>query len=503
MKILNTKQLKEADKFTIKNWNMSSLELMERAANQIFEWINEYLEAAPVRIHIFCGTGNNGGDGLAVARLLLKANYDVKVYIVNFSSKRSTDFLANYNRLQELKYRMVILNDENDFPCIEPQDVVIDAIFGQGLNRPATDWVAAIIRSINESNALKISVDIPSGLYMDKIPKNGEAIIEANTTLTFQLPKLPLLLPETGKYSQSWELLDIGLDEDYLYQAATDYYFITKQEVLPLYRPRKRFTHKNTFGHVLVVGGSYGKIGAAILSSEAALNSGAGLVTAYIPKCGYQIMQTALPEVMVLTSKHDEYISEIEFDVKPTVIAFGPGANTKEVTLNAFTRFLEENECPLVIDADGLNMLALKPELLEKLPPKTILTPHPGELKRLLGEWTDDLDKLEKAKQFSNKYNVILVIKGAYTITVYMGKYYINSTGNPGMATAGSGDVLTGIIAGLIAQEYEPLSAAIFGVYLHGRAGDMSAGKNSMPALTATEIIDFIGDAYLDLFEEI
>lgn len=501
MKILKAKQLKEADDITIKRQGISSWELMERAATQLFEWLHNRLQQAPVTLHIFCGTGNNGGDGLAVARLLLEQNYQVKVYVVNFSEQRTPDFLMNYEKLKELKLWPEILKADDALPELPPQDIIVDAIFGQGLNRPAEDWVAAIIQHINASKAFTLAVDVPSGMYMNQVPKEQDVVVQANHTLSFQVAKLPFFLPQTGIFTDTWELLDIGLDAQYLQEVATDMQLIGAMEVLQFYKPRKRFSHKNTYGHVLVIGGSYGKMGAPMLTAEAAMNAGAGLVTAYIPKCGYQIFQTALPEVMVLTSRHEEYISEIEFDLKPTVVAFGPGANTKEVTIRAFRAFLETNTLPLVVDADGLNILAQHQDLLSLLPAKTILTPHPGELKRLIGAWEDDFDKLAKAKAFAAQYDLVLVLKDAYTITVCEGQLYVNTTGNPGMATAGSGDTLTGIIAGLVAQQYDPLQAALFGVYLHGKAGDLSVEKNSYQALTATEIIDFIGDAYLSLFE--
>ncbi|GLB50111.1 NAD(P)H-hydrate dehydratase [Neptunitalea lumnitzerae] len=502
MKILNAKQLKEADNYTIQNQGITSIELMERAASELFNWLHSRLQGANVKLHIFCGVGNNGGDGLALARMLVKEKYNVAVYIVNFSEQRSADFLVNYERLKEMNYWPEVIKESNDFPELAKEDIIVDAIFGQGLNRPPENWVANLIQYINQSKAFVVSVDIPSGLYMEAVPEDTSAVIQANHTLSFQLPKLPFFLPDTGIYSNNFEVLDIGLDMEYITQSDSSTYVIGKQEALEMYKPREKFSHKNTYGHVLVVGGSYGKIGAAMLSSEAALNSGAGLVTAYLPKCGYQIMQTALPEIMVLTSKHDEYISEIEFEVKPTVVAVGMGMDTKPVTKNAFRQFLEVNTLPLVIDADGLNILAQEQDLLEKLPSKTILTPHPGELKRLIGAWKDDFDKLAKVKAFSKAYDLIVVIKGAHSITVYHDALYINTTGNPGMATAGSGDTLTGIIAGLVAQQYTEVEAAVFGVYLHGKAGDLSVEKNSYQALTATEIIDFLGDAYLDLFSQ-
>ena len=281
----------------------------------------------------------------------------------------------------------------------------------------------------------------------------------------------------------------------------TEYEIISKNEVLPYYIPREKYAHKGTYGHSLIIGGSYGKTGAVHLASKACLSSGSGVVTAYVPDCGVLPLQTNLPEAMVIADVDEKCISKIKFDISPTVIGVGVGMGAKEVTIKAFSDFLSKNESPLVIDADGINILSKKKTLCKKLPPNTILTPHPKELERLIGVWKDDFDKLKKTKAFSKKYNCIVVIKGANTVIVSSEKNYINTTGNPGMATASSGDVLTGIITGLIAQNYEPLKAAIFGVYLHGRAGDIAIEKTGYQALTASSIINSIGSAYIDLFE--
>lgn len=308
-------------------------------------------------------------------------------------------------------------------------------------------------------------------------------------------------LPQTGIYVKNWEVLDIGLDLEYLASVETTSFYVDKNMARGLYKVRDKFSHKGTYGHVLMVGGSYGKIGSMVLSSEAALNSGAGLVTSFLPSCGYTIMQTAMPEVMVITDANEKKITQVEYDFTPSSVGIGMGMGTAAETVRAFSEFLTKISFPIVIDADALNILASHPELLRSVPENSVLTPHPKELERLVGEWKNDFEKLKKVREFSKRYKVIVVIKGAHTITIFQKERFINSTGNPGMATAGSGDALTGIIAGLMAQKYSPLEAAVFGVYLHGLAGDLSVGKNGWEALTATEIIDFIGDAYLYLFQ--
>jgi hydroxyethylthiazole kinase-like uncharacterized protein yjeF len=501
MKIFTAQQIYEADKNTIVNQQITSDELMERAATQLFNWMHLRLQGASVKIHLFCGIGNNGGDGLVLARQLQEHGYLINVHVVNYSEKRSHDFILNLDRLKERKIWPNFIGPKDEMPEIDKEDIIVDAIFGIGLNRTPDDWVIEVIQQLNNSNAFVLSVDIPSGLFVDKAPENADSIVRANHVLSFQAPKLIFFLPQTGVYVNQWEVLDIGLDRDYLNAVDNQYELIGKNEVLPWYRPREKFSHKGTYGHSLIIGGSYGKIGAVILASDACLNTGSGLVTAYIPTCGYIPMQTALPEAMVITDINDKIISDIQFDVSPTVIGLGIGIGQDEITVEALKRFLSSNKTPLVIDADALNIISKNREFLKMIPAQSVITPHPKELERLIGKWQDDFEKLEKAKAFSIQNDIILVIKGAHTITLYNGKGFINTTGNPGMATAGSGDVLTGMVTGLIAQGYDSLRATVFAIYLHGRSGDLAVEQCGYQALTASEIIDFIGDAFLDLFK--
>lgn len=501
MKIFNAQQIYEADKFTIKKQQITSDALMERAAQQIFSWVHSRLQGAQVRIHVFCGIGNNGGDGIALARHLVENGYAVSVYVVNYSDKRSKDFLINLDRLKERKLWPEFLDSDCDFPEISHEDIIIDGIFGIGLNRNPDAWVAKLINHINDSAAFILSIDIPSGLFSDRVVTVRENVIRANHVLSFQAPKLVFFLPETGGFVNQWEVLDIGLDQEFIHKTETDYEFIGKPEVLPMYIPRLKFSHKGDYGHAIIIGGSYGKIGAVNLATNACLKIGSGLVTAIVPECGYIPLQTSIPEAMILTDDDDDLISKISIPQKATVAGIGVGLGFHKKTIAAFSTFLEENTLPLLLDADALNILAQHPELLKKIPQQSVLTPHSKELERLIGTWKDDFDKLKKAKAFSIKHDCILVIKGAHTITIYNGKGYINGTGNPGMATAGSGDVLTGIVTGLIAQGYPPIYASVFGVYLHGLAGDIFASENGYEALTATSIIDNIGKAFIELFK--
>ena len=503
MNIFSKEQIYEGDKITVERQNISSSDLMERAGTEIFNWLQLRLQGAQVLIHIFCGIGNNGGDGLVVARHLISHGYKVNSYIVNYSDKRSKDFLINYERIKSVsKNWPVVLNSQADFPIINAEDIIIDAVFGIGLNRPADTWIQLLFQHFKISKAFTLSIDMPSGLYMDKVPENENAVVWADVTVTFQTPKLVFFLPNTGRFTNTWEILDIGIDRDYFNNITTDFELVGKYEVLALYQPRDKFSHKGNFGHALIIGGSYGKIGAVTLSSKAALASGAGLITAYIPKCGYEIVQTAFPEAMVITDDSEKIITDINYYIEASAIGIGMGLGTDPETVKTFENFLSDIKRPLVIDADALNILSKHKSLLKLLPANSILTPHPKELERLIGNWKDDFEKLQKVKDFSTKHNVIIVIKGANTIVVSGDKSYINTTGNPGLATAGSGDVLTGIITGLMAQGYKPIDSAIFGVYLHGKSADIAIEGLGYHSLISSHVIDNLGKAFLSLFEQ-
>lgn len=503
MKIFSKEQIYSGDKITTERQNISSTDLMERAGVKIFNWIHARMQGAQVPIHIFCGIGNNGGDGLVLTRHLITHGYNVHTYIINCSDKRSKDFLINYDRVKQVtKTWPTLLNCSDDFPEIGSEDIIVDAVFGIGLNRPIDEWVKNLFKHFRSSKAFTLSIDIPSGLYTDRPIVDEDAAVWADFTLSFASPKLVFFLPETAQYTQEWMVLDIGLDSDFLSSTQTSVELIGKFEILPNYIPRHKFSHKGNHGHALIVGGRYGMIGAVTLACRAALAAGSGLVSAYVPKCGYVPLQTSFPEGMVLTCDDEQMITSISFQTQPSVVGIGIGIGTHAKTVSAFRAFLEQNKSPLVVDADGINMLSKNKDLLKLLPVQTVLTPHPKELERLIGVWKNDFDKLEKVKALSKEHNVIVVIKGANSITVFDGKLYINTTGNPGLATAGSGDVLTGIITGLIAQGYNALVAAIFGVYLHGLSADIAAFKHGYESLIASHVIDHLGPAFLSLLKK-
>lgn len=489
MKILFTEQIQQAYNQTIKKQRITRRKLMERASEQVFLWLQKNTDLNK-KVIIYVGLGNNGSDGLAVAQMLSKAKRDVEVYIVNFNENPTEDFLKNLGTL--VRSKKVKINDLyscSEIPEISPEAIVVDAIFGAGFNRYVSDWMQCIFEKINESGAYVVSIDIPSGLYLDRIPMSDEVFVKPNIVLTFQVPKLIFLLPETGKYIPNWEILDVGLEKSVLDAINSDYEFITEECMSKIYKLRNKFSHKGSFGHALLVGGSYGKVGAMVLSGTSVLRSGAGLLTILAPKCGYEILQTAVPEAMVITSAGKKYLSPTEIPFEPSAIGIGVGMGTQPQTAELlFELFEKYSNVPFVIDADALNILSQNPKEFSKIPKNSILTPHPIELERLIGVWKDDFDKIEKARKFAKKHKIILVIKGAYTMITDGIHLWVNSTGNAGMATAGSGDVLTGILVGLLSQGYSSLESSVLGVYLHGKAGDKIASEKGQENLIASDL---------------
>lgn len=502
MKIYSRKQIYEAHKITQNKEGIPSMNLMERAGGYVYEWVHQRLQGGGVPIKVFCGIGRNGGEGMVLARYLTENNYNVTVYLVNYNDKRVPDFLEAYKRFKAATSNWpIVLTEESDAVELGPQDIIVDAIFGIGLNRAPQDWLKQLFTTINNSKAYILSVDIPSGMYMDQSPQEGDVIITPRFTLSFQSPKLPFFLSMTGAQAGMWDVLDIGLDPEFLAKETTDIELIGKQEIIQMYKPRGEYSHKGLFGHSLIIGGSYGKMGAVVLASKAAMRAGSGLVTAYVPQFGVPIMQTAVPEVMAETDNFNgKVFEEIDFQAKVNAIGIGPGMGTDAKTVAAFEKFLKAQKKPIVIDADAINILGAHPHLLANVPSLSILTPHLGELYGLIGEWKDDFDRLEKTAQFAKQHDIILVIKGANTITTYDMKLYINNSGNPGLATAGTGDVLTGVITGLLAQGYHPMEACLMGIYFHGTAADIAINQYGIESLIASDVVQFLGRAFMDLF---
>ncbi len=501
MKILTPQQIRELDQFTIDNEPIASIDLMERAAQTCLDWLVSNLDNTTY--YIFAGTGNNGGDGLAITRMLNAFPYKKKAFLVKFSNKLSKDANINLKHLNKTDSScLTIVENIKDIPIneIESDAVIIDAIFGSGLNREPEGLVKQVIDIINNLPNKVISIDIPSGLFAeyDKNQTLEHSIVQADVTLTFQMPKLSFLLPENQNFVGDWHILDIKLLPEYIEEQKTVNALVTEDQAKVFLKKRAKHSHKGTFGHALLIAGSYGKMGAALLSSKACLKSGVGLLTAHIPHWGYNIIQTAVPEAMTSIDRSEMIFTEFPELDSYNAIGIGPGLGKKRNTALAFEELLDKiNGQRLVIDADGLNILSENKQLLNKIPPKTILTPHPKEFERLVGSWNNDMHKLSLLKGFCQQYEVITVLKGAHTVTCHSdGTCYFNDTGNPGMATAGSGDVLTGIILALLAQGYSQEEAAMLGVYIHGSAGDAALDKESVESLTASDIISKLGAAF-------
>ena len=492
LKILTTKQSKEHDAYTIEHEPIASIDLMERACQAFVTWFTAEFEASR-KIGIVCGTGNNGGDGLGIARMLNEMNYPIKVWIVKGTAPITDDFKINFDRVKG-KLEMYEIVTSSDQGLFSDCDILIDAIFGSGLSRPTEGIYEQAINCINQTKCVKIAVDLPSGLLADG-PSSGK-IIEADYTISFQLPKLAFLLPQNYRYVGNWKVVDIGLSKIYLKEAKTSYFYLTKNSVKDKIHNRAKFDHKGKNGHALLIAGSFGKIGASILASKACLRSGVGLLTTHVPKSGYTIIQTSVPEAMASVDEHQDFFSgELKINQFSSV-GIGPGLGQSAETISAFLKIVEQGR-PLVVDADGLNILAARPDWLGLITQGSILTPHPKEFERLVGTWQNDFERLEKQKKFSTETNAVIILKGAHSsIATPDGKIYFNSTGNSGMATGGSGDVLTGILTGLLAQGYSAKDASIVGVYLHGLSGDIAAREKGSHSLIASDIVNFLPAAF-------
>ena len=499
IKILSVPQIRELDKKTIEQKGMTSLRLMENAAEAFTERLVSDFPVFPDSfIHILCGTGNNGGDGLAVARMLHSMNYRVRPYILRISDSESKDFTANAKRARKLFGKIKEVKTEEDLSGIKEGDIVIDAVFGTGLSRPLDKKWRDLLRVASTKGFTQISIDIPSGLFADKhTPETG---FQAEFTVSFGHPKLAFMMPENQDEKGSWMVQGIGLDTQAIADAETNNYFIQSDDVRGMLHDRSLHDHKGTYGHALIIAGSYGKVGAAVLSSKAALRTGAGLVTVHTPKCGYQILQISFPEAMVQPDQH-EFLFSAHEDLSPyAAVGIGPGLGTNEVTVAAFEQFLKAVKQPLVIDADALNILAKNKKLFNLVPQNSILTPHPGECRRLFGETKDSFERLELLREEAQKRKIFIILKGGITtVLTPAGSAYFCSVGNPGMATGGTGDVLTGILTGLSAQGYTPIESCLLGVQLHGKAGDIAAEETEQEALLASDVIACIGKAYAEL----
>jgi NAD(P)H-hydrate epimerase len=499
MKLFNAEQIKSWDAYTIQNEGINSLELMERASETFVNWFAEQFPDKTVPVYVFCGNGNNGGDGLAISRLLHQKSYNVNVIVLPLSDRRSIDNQTNLNAVQKIDgLKTSTLTNGEDFPSIPNSSIIIDALFGTGLNNELHGLTQDLVYFLNQLNTVRVAVDIPSGLFADK-PSTG-AIFNADYTFSFEQPKLAFLFPENHKYVGRWIVKSIHLSEEYYLNESTDNFLLTNEVALSHYKKRGKFEHKGSFGHAILIVGSKGKIGAAVLSTFACMRSGSGLTTVYTPSCGYEILQTSIPEAMVITDSNESYIGSSPKTDPYDAVGIGCGLGMENETQKVLGELLNTSTKPIVLDADALNIIASNPEMLNEIPENSILTPHPKEFERLFGKTSNDFERTSLQRQKAMHLKCFILLKGAHScIATPDGICYYNSTGNPGMATAGSGDVLTGIITGLLAQGYSSKAALALGVYLHGLAGDLAAKELSEDSLMARDLIKYLPKAFLKM----
>lgn len=501
MRIYSAEQIRQWDQYTMTHEPIASIDLMERAARACLTWMEKKdLLPSYSSFTIFCGKGNNGGDGLALARGLLELGLSVSVYILEFGHIGTPDFQTNLVRLHPLNGPIHFIQTEEQFPEIDPTGLVIDALFGSGLNRPLEGLSAALVQHLNQSRRPIVSIDIPSGLSADHSSLHYP-VIQARYTLCFQTLKPAFLVPENEAFIGEWDVLDIGLHPGFAATTTPLFEMTTLKMASALLKRRTQFAHKGHFGHAALLAGSVGSMGAAVLAARACMQAGAGKLTCYVPACGLDILQIAVPEAMVQVSGSGDFIEGYYPKQEHQALGIGPAIGTTPLQKEWLLPILEQHaSIPMVWDADALTLLATYPALWKQIPPGTILTPHPGEWKRLFGTVANDFDRLALTREMAARYQVIIILKGRFSlIALPDGRAWINPTGNSGMATAGAGDVLTGILTGLLAQGYTPENAAVLGVYLHGLAGDLAADKHSKQALVAGLIIDALGEAYLQL----
>ena len=487
MKVLTGNQIKEADQATIKNEPISSYDLMERASRNIAYWISRNIDKGTPLLFLI-GKGNNCGDGLAVARILSEKDYSCSITLLFPVESFSEESSLNYKNLP----KEINIIEKEELDKLSENTIIIDAILGTGVKGEITEPLSGIINKINCLPNKVISIDIPSGMRTE-FGNAEQIIVKADITLTLEFPKVAMLLPEAGNYCGDIHIIPIGLDKEFIQQTPTPYFFITSDITEKTLRKREKFAHKGTYGHALLICGSKGMMGAASLATGGALRSGCGLVTAHIPQEERFSLQTSFPSAL-LSLDNGTCFSELPANLeKYTSIGIGSGLSKSKETVQAFTELLEQIKTPLVLDADALNILAENKQLLKLVPKNSILTPHIGELKRLTGEWKDEQEKIKSAGELAKALESIVVVKGAYTmITFPNGQYLFNSTGNAGMAKGGSGDVLTGFIAGLLARGYSSEGAAIQGVYFHGLAGDKAAEKCGMESMNSFDMIKYL-----------
>jgi ADP-dependent NAD(P)H-hydrate dehydratase / NAD(P)H-hydrate epimerase len=498
MKIFSADQIRAWDRFTIANEPIHSIELMERAARACTHHLVEHFGSRSFLI--LAGTGNNGGDGLAVARQLKQLGREVSVLHVG-GTTLSPDCETNLQLLLHSGIPYKKIDDARELPGeVSAETVVIDAILGSGQNRPLEGLERSVAEKVNTWGRDVVAIDIPTGIFADR-GSSGNAAIRARYTLSFQLPKLCFFVPENEAYVGEWTILDIGLSGAYYDSTSALFEYTELDDIRGMLRPRSRFAHKGHFGTALMMGGQKGMMGAAILAARACLRSGVGKLVSRVPGCGLDLMQLAAPEVICSVDENQDFLANPPVDLLPySAIGIGPGIGKAPFTRELIRKMLRNREIPMVLDADALNIIA-EEGWQREIPPGTVITPHIGEFSRLFGSDNDHFARIQKALQLSTELGIFIVVKGRNSfLSTPNGKGYFNSTGNPGMAKGGSGDVLTGMITGLLAQKYSVEQACRISVYVHGMAGDMAEKYHSTIGITASDIIDKIGFCYVKIF---
>lgn len=498
MKLLSAQQLREADAYTIAHEPILSIDLMERASQHFVQAFEEVFVNSDRAVTIFCGTGNNGGDGLAIARLLFEKGWNVDCFLVQFSQNISPDNQVNQQRLTSAGLKLQTVTDIKDFPS-HVYPIIIDALVGTGISKPLEGLLKNVVTSINASSSITCSVDIPSGLFdQGDCSSYLELMIHADYTFTFQAPKRNFLLSDYDRIIGQWKTLDIGLNKPFIASLFCNEVLITEKYIRSFLLTRPRFSHKGTFGHSALICGSKGMLGAAILSTKACLRSGPGLTTIFTPECGYAVLQSTCPEAMRIPTGVNYLDQHLNLEFYNSV-GIGPGIGQHSETMAAFLSLIEKNDLPIVLDADALNLL--QEEDLHLLTEPSILTPHPKEFYRLFGETTNATRRLDLLRAKAKEYGLYIVLKGKYSVLACPdGSLFFNSTGNPGMAKGGSGDVLTGLITGLLARGYSAKEASILGVYLHGLAVDLAAKHIGMEGMTSSDVIEFLPKAFQKIY---
>lgn len=505
MKIFTSAQIHELDKYTIQHEPIKSIDLMERAAKAITETVmRRWSNQTPVVV--FAGPGNNGGDALAVSRMLATQGYDVKVYLFNISGRLSDDCAANRQRVIDCKRIKAFMEVTTKFdpPTLQAGDLVIDGLFGSGINKPLAGGFAALVRYINQCPARVVSIDMPSGLMTEDNSFNVRSnIIKADLTLTLHGKKLSMFLADCQEFLGEIQVLDIRLSDEYVKKTDALYTLLEESNIRPRILHRDDFAHKGSMGNALLVAGSYGMSGAAVLAARACLRAGAGKVTVHTPRKNYGIMQVSVPEAVLQMDHEETYFSEAVDSDNFDALGIGPGLGQLENTAIAFIAQLKRTQCPIVADADALNILANHRAWIPQLPKDIILTPHPKEFDRLSSVASNgSYERLQRAKDMAQNLHAYIILKGHYSaLCLPDGHVVLNPTGNSGMATAGSGDVLTGIITGLLARGYQRRDACEVGMYLHGLAGDLAAKDLGKESLVASDIIRYLPKAFLTLSE--